>query len=89
MNYMELSCNEKYYDNMKAKFGRMADDALEAANDMERQAKQIKSQKVDLSLLPEYSFETPNRSRLMTPATMTPATSTTITLGSVVDFDSD
>jgi hypothetical protein len=42
MNYMELSCNENFNDNMQAKFGCMADAALEAANKMERQnSKQI------------------------------------------------
>jgi hypothetical protein len=53
MNYIELSCNEKFNDGMKAKFGTMVDAALEAANEMERQAKHIKSQPVDLASLPD------------------------------------
>ncbi len=52
MNYMDLSCNEKYKDTMQAKFGRMAESALETANEMERQAQQIKIQQVDMSSLP-------------------------------------
>jgi hypothetical protein len=75
MNYMELSCNEKFKDDMKAKFGTMTDAALEADNEMERQVKKIKSQQVDLMLLPDSALETPNR-----PHPTTPALSTNITL---------
>ena len=57
MNYMELSCNENFNDTM-------ADAALEAANKMERQAKQIKSQQLDLALLHDSAFKTPNRLHL-------------------------
>jgi tryptophan synthase alpha subunit len=80
MNYMELSCNEKFND----------------ANKMERQAKQIKSQQVDLVLLPDSAFETPNRLCLMTPALMTALMTalttkdtTNSTIESVLDSDSD
>jgi hypothetical protein len=55
----------------------MADTALEAANEMERQAKHIKSQQVDLVSLPDSTFETPNRSRPMTPALTASTNSTT------------
>jgi hypothetical protein len=90
MIYMELTCNEKFNDDMKAKFGTMVDAALEAANEMERQAKQIKSQQVDLTSLPDSAFETPNRLCLTTPAPTTTTNSTThITFESVLDSDSD
>jgi hypothetical protein len=92
MNYMELSCNEKFNDSMKAKFGTMADAALEAANEMERQAKHIKSQQVDLALLPDSAFETPNRSRPTTPAPTSSTNSTTnstIESARLLDSDSD
>lgn len=69
MNYTELSCNEKFNHTMQAKFGRMAEAALETANDMERQAHLIKSQQVDMSSLSDSAFETPNRSGARTPAT--------------------
>jgi hypothetical protein len=88
MTYMELSCNENFNDNMKAKSGTMADAALEAANKMERQAKHIKSQQVDLALLPDSAFETPNRSHLMTPAPMA-STNSTIESTRLLDSDSD
>jgi hypothetical protein len=82
MNYMELSCNDKYDDSLKAKFGRMADAALESANKMESQAKQqVKGLQVDLSSLSDSPFETPNQSRPpTTPTTTTTAHSPTSTV---------
>jgi hypothetical protein len=83
MNYMELSCNDKYNDSLKAKFGRMADAALESANKMESQAKQVKGPQADLSSLSDSPFKTPNQSHPpTTPTTMTTAHSSTSTVDS-------
>jgi len=75
--------NDKYNDALKAKFAGMADAALKAANEMESQAKQVKSLHVDLSSLSESPFETPNRVHPPTPATTTPAHSSTASTSTI------
>ncbi len=67
---------------LQAKFSAMADAALEAANEMESHAKQVKGLQVDLSSLSQSDVETPNRSQPDTPAVGTTAHSSNSTIDS-------
>jgi hypothetical protein len=66
LKYTEMSMNERCGHEMKAKLCTMADEALEAAKEIETQALEMKAKSVDLSSSSDIT--TPTTSRGPTPA---------------------